>query len=225
MLTFFQNRREMWRSQGLNSDGTLDPTYGNNGIASIKNNEGGNYCRDFVISETGSVYAISDYIDELNNVRDITIFSFDPNGLANSNFGNNGIVSLDINERQDEVRNVKFLKNGTLLVCGRTFPSYTHSDIILANYFTDIENNITENYISKLVQIYPNPTADLLRFDKDNKKGIYNVKIYNTKGSVVLEQKINLPVETLDVKNLPKGNYIIKLTNDKEILTNKFIKQ
>ncbi len=208
----------------LNNDGTLDQTYGDNGIASIRNNEGGNYSRDFIISENGSVYAVSDYIDDLTNIRNITIFSFDQNGLANSNFGNNGVVSLDIDECQDEGRNIKFLNNGTLLVCGRTFPNYTHSNIILANYFADIENDITEKHINKLVQIYPNPTTDLLRFDKNN-KGTYDIKIYNTEGYVVLGQKINLPTETLDVKNLPRGNYIIKLTHGKEILTNKFIKQ
>ncbi len=209
----------------LNSNGKLDQTYGNNGIASIRHKDGGNYSRNFAISETGSVYAVSDYIDELSNVRDITIFSFDSNGVANNSFGENGIVSLDINERQDEVRNVEILKDGTLLICGRTFPSYTHSDIILANYFTDIEIDIQENHISKSVDIYPNPTTDLLKFSENISEDLYNVKVYNSVGSVILEQNLNLPTENLDVRSLPKGNYVIKLTNGSEILTNKFIKQ
>ncbi len=209
----------------LNNDGTLDQTYGDNGIASIRHNEGGNYSRDFVISEAGAVYAVSDYIDDISHIRDITVFSFDEKGLANSNFGSNGVVSLDINQRQDEVNNVKFLKNGTLLICGRTFPSYTHSDIILANYFTDIETNIDEISINKSVQVYPNPTVDWLKFDKNNTQVFYDVKIYDSKGAIVLEQKINLPTETLNIKSLPKGNYIIKLTHGKEVFTDKFIKQ
>ncbi len=211
----------------LNSDGSLDNTYGNAGVASIKYKEAGNYCKDFVVSETGKVYAVSNYENQPEQVYDISIFSFDENGMPNNTFGDNGIVNLGIENFTDAVGNIAFYNDSSLLVCGATSTTSASSDIILANYWSDIEfDNITEpNSIDKTrLKAYPNPTNKLLTLTSNTHKGMYEAKVYNLMGAMVLKQTLHLP-GILNVETLPNGSYIVTLTSKKEILTHRFVKQ
>ncbi len=209
----------------LNSNGTIDNTYGNDGVASIKYDDAGNYCRGFVLSASGKVYAVSNFEYDLENTYNISVFSFDENGMPNSAFGNNGIVNLDINDSQDHVENIALLKNGSIIIAGSTFPTYMHSNVVLANYFTDIETNVEHTNIQMPLQIYPNPSSEILKFDNKIQKGLYELKIYNSTGVLIKKQKLNLPGETLNIHELAKGNYILKLSSKKEFFTTEFIKQ
>ena len=69
------------------------------------------------------------------------------------------------------------------------------------------------------LRLYPNPTDNIL-FVKGN-KNLMNVSVYNTLGKEVLS-KMN--TNNLDVKVLPKGVYIIKISDDVSQINRKFIK-
>jgi len=86
-------------------------------------------------------------------------------------------------------------------------------------------NSIIENRQMKL-KIYPNPTSSILFVNFEEKSsGIIN--IYDIKGSLVLEEKIqNLNMKVFNVENFEKGIYVIEYISDKRnIYINKFIKE
>ncbi len=56
-------------------------------------------------------------------------------------------------------------------------------------------------------------------------KCIYETKVYNLTGAIVLKQTLHLSPGILNVKTLPNGSYIITLTSEQETLTHRFVKQ
>ncbi len=69
-------------------------------------------------------------------------------------------------------------------------------------------------------KIYPNPVTDVLLID--SKLKFKNAQIFDMTGKVINKK---LDGNKLNVKDLPKGIYILKLENDGGVVTKKFIKK
>jgi hypothetical protein len=78
---------------------------------------------------------------------------------------------------------------------------------------------VKENSISGL-KIYPNPVKNLLNITSDSFEA-KTVAIYNVLGKVVLSEKVtNAPV---NVANLAKGVYVVKVTEEGKTATRKLV--
>lgn len=73
------------------------------------------------------------------------------------------------------------------------------------------------------VRLYPNPVSDYLNIDTADAK-ILNVKVYNFAGSLV-KTIDNAKADSIDLRTLATGNYIISITTDKGTVTKKIIKK
>jgi len=73
------------------------------------------------------------------------------------------------------------------------------------------------------VRLYPNPVSDYLKIDTADAK-IQNVKVYNFAGSLV-KTIDNAKADSIDLRTLATGNYIISITTDKGTVTKKIIKK
>ena len=71
------------------------------------------------------------------------------------------------------------------------------------------------------VKIFPNPSLETIKILLKNKV-IYKVVIFDITGKVVLSKEINKNAEILDIKNLNRGVYFIKVNNLSNV---KFIKK
>ena len=71
-----------------------------------------------------------------------------------------------------------------------------------------------------IATLYPNPTSDILNIQTDQK--ISKVEIYDLSGKMLTATENN--VKKIQVSNLAKGLYIIKLQTENGIITSKFIK-
>jgi len=77
-----------------------------------------------------------------------------------------------------------------------------------------------------IVSIAPNPVKEKLVLSLRNKiSSSSTYSIIDTKGVVLKEQKLITNPQSIDVSNLNKGFYIIKINNGGVITTQKFIKQ
>lgn len=85
--------------------------------------------------------------------------------------------------------------------------------------FSNAQLSIEDEMLDNSLKIFPNPTEDIL-FTKGN-KNLMSVSIYNMLGKEVLS-KMN--TNNIDVKVLPKGVYIIKISDDVGQINRKFIK-
>jgi hypothetical protein len=85
--------------------------------------------------------------------------------------------------------------------------------------FSNIQLSVDDEMLENSLKLYPNPTDNIL-FIKGNKNSI-NISIYNMLGKEVLS-KMN--TNNIDVNVLPKGVYIIKISDDVGQINRKFIK-
>ena len=74
------------------------------------------------------------------------------------------------------------------------------------------------------IRLFPNPVQDDLTIVIPYHEGESSIKIFDLKGVVLSDIKGNEGVNTLDVKGLKKGIYLITVVTDNSSLTKKFIK-
>jgi hypothetical protein len=93
----------------------------------------------------------------------------------------------------------------------------------ITDLYDSVLSTNTANYESN-VNIYPNPANDHITIDfgnLDNVEG-WNIKIINILGQEVLSQPMN--TDKIDVSELTKGIYIIKISDGMSQIDRKFIK-
>lgn len=83
---------------------------------------------------------------------------------------------------------------------------------------------INENSLAK-IQVYPNPTKDIIYIDGVKSKSTVKVQILDAKGSLVQNHVFNNAAEMkIFMSHLPSGTYIMKLEVDGQVLTKKISK-
>ena len=97
--------------------------------------------------------------------------------------------------------------------------------------FQDCDIGVEENNnLSKYISIMPNPATDKLQVSITNLSGDINISLKDIQGRIVW-QKNNLTIsnevltETISLKNLPKGLFIIDVINKQGVYNCKIIKQ
>ena len=82
--------------------------------------------------------------------------------------------------------------------------------------------NIPELDIAKDIRIWPNPASDKIRIEGFERA---RVSIYTVSGARVLVRENHIGGESIHVADLPKGLYIIRISNGRDSATSRFIKQ
>ena len=118
--------------------------------------------------------------------------------------------------------------------------NFSSHNLELGNYFgkLQLQNNDTSNSLVEIpiklivsnnvgiheahkgfgLKIYPNPAQDFINVSCSDFK---NAQIYNLKGQLLLQSN----EQTIDISNLPKGSYLLKVKNKLSVtVTEKFIK-
>lgn len=103
-------------------------------------------------------------------------------------------------------------------------------------YITGVYLDETGNLIASVndlpldaaIAMYPNPTSGELNISFNNiAAGNYNVSVYNTIGSLVLNQNMNVNgavIRTINLNDLPNGIYMVQVSNENGSTTKKVIK-
>jgi hypothetical protein len=88
------------------------------------------------------------------------------------------------------------------------------------------QNNQLFTNLSEAISLYPNPVQNELNIlTKSEISQNCRFAIFDSKGMIVHEQKINNKTEVIDISNLSKGVYLFKFNNGGKTITEKFIKQ
>ncbi|WP_321436493.1 T9SS type A sorting domain-containing protein [uncultured Bacteroides sp.] len=89
-------------------------------------------------------------------------------------------------------------------------------------YYSELNGSgINELNADELI-IYPNPVSDGFRLNTSEKN--VQVSIYDLSGSILLTKQLS-GNEYIDVSNLSKGIYLVRVTTEKGLTTKKFIKK
>lgn len=91
-----------------------------------------------------------------------------------------------------------------------------------AIYFN--QNLVTPFFEKKDWSFYPNPTKDLLYFKRESIQKA-DVEIYDVLGKLCIKKTIDTNNKSVTTEGLIKGVYLIKITNETETFSSKFIKE
>lgn len=75
------------------------------------------------------------------------------------------------------------------------------------------------------ISIYPNPTSGIVNLELSNYETPYTIELINIAGQVVIQREIRSTSEELDLHDLPRGIYLIKVSNQFSSKTEKLIIQ
>ncbi len=167
-----------------------------------------------------------------NNGEETTWFVKDPSGqiiLSGGPYDNNSSINEEINLPTGgchEFRLIDAGGNGS----GSVVVYDSNNEVIYnspGNYGSGGASSFTadgilganDNTLQDVV-IYPNPTNSILNIKNAENSSI---EIYDLLGRVVLSKKDIALDQKLDVSNFTTGTYLIKITNNNQIKTDKFI--
>jgi len=144
---------------------------------------------------------------------------FTPNATE---YNNPGLTIL--NESGDLFATGQF--DGNIIFDGTTiYGGVGHSNAFFAKYhdpsFSVPYVGITENEIGSSILLYPNPAQDILHIILPDNERIEQWSLYQISGLKVMEGNSH----SLNVSNLAKGCYIIRIITNKKVSTEKVIIQ
>jgi hypothetical protein len=98
--------------------------------------------------------------------------------------------------------------------------------------FTRLKSALSESSSGKIksgisgsaIMLYPNPVTDVLTISLPGTEGA-NVKIYNAQGMLVSAKYTESNSLSLDMKDYPAGVYIIKITYEQQVTSEKIVKR
>lgn len=97
---------------------------------------------------------------------------------------------------------------------GSPVQSASRTIVIRSHYDASVATGITENNISELISIYPNPSNGMLtvnhHLDQNSNPVISLVDVI---GKTVLSASLTNNIQTLDINNLPQGIYFATITS------------
>lgn len=73
-------------------------------------------------------------------------------------------------------------------------------------------------------ELYPNPALDVLHINTEE-PGTFDFRIYNNQGQLCLSGTLKSRKESINVKQLPSGVYIIQLNRGDDVFHSRFVKQ
>jgi uncharacterized delta-60 repeat protein len=191
----------------LNTDGSKDTTFS---IGTGFDNS----VRAIELQNDGKI-VVGGLFTNYNGVTENRIITLNTDGTKDTSF----ISGTGFNS---DVYSINQLADGKILV-GGNFITYKgdNSSAFLIKLHTEQSLSTTSFDTANSFVIYPNPAQDVLYLQANNFTSIKAVKIYDLQGKVVLEDTN----DTINVSNLSKGLYIVKISTEEGEVTKKFMKE
>lgn len=208
----------------LNQNGELDAGFGINGIVNEPYyNNNTNYVIDSNILFPQLLLDGNDNLLLACNVSPTAspisynqfIKKFKSNGTVDQNFGNNGVIDIELNY-SEYIRSALITADNKIVTFG--YHQNPNKGIV-----TKILNNMNvlavDNINKEIFKIYPNPVEDIINISAFIDLKASKAEIIDVNGRIILTREIIN--NKINVKSLERGIYFLKVDD----ITNKFIKK
>ncbi len=101
-----------------------------------------------------------------------------------------------------------------MLSCNSEHSNTIHVDV----------TGISDNLLTNPINVYPNPTSDLLNIEIEGETGITNLEIINSIGQIIHKESFSSKL-TVITKSFASGVYLLKLENNNKLKLFKVIKE
>lgn len=204
----------------LNTDGTFDTSFGNNGVATTQIVDGANYTRQMLLQEDGKVVLTGFTV--LQGEYNIAMVRFNTDGSDDTTFGTEGHVSTDINGREDYANAITLQADDKILLTGYSYTLAGDASIFVARY-NNAPLGVDDNQNLEF-RVYPNPTSDQLTLELNDTSSTYQIEIFDILGKKVISAEIQ-KVGNINVSALAPGTYLLKLNSDNKTNVVRFVKK
>ncbi len=121
----------------LNTDGTLDTSFGTNGYYTTEFNEESDFLYSMVVYPDGKILACGAVSNTVSNT-DLLLLKLNADGTPDSNWGGgDGIITHAIGPAEDYAKDLVVIADGSIVVCGSTAPqegfSFTNGFVMKFN--------------------------------------------------------------------------------------------
>ncbi len=229
----------------LNSNGTIDSTFGNSGLQHVLFGNNPSEGTGILLQKDGKLIVTGRTHPENESSSNLALIRFSPFGILDSSFGNNGQAITEVGNIA--VGNSSLLqKNGQILLGG--YSDTLGSSFVVARYNND-DKTKRQIIIQKIkhyiathndaqattlnnVSIYPNPAQNILHVEGLAANAKLTVVDFN--GNVIVSRELSpVPSNTgvvsngydLNVSSLHAGNYLLKIETNGEVVTRQFVKE
>lgn len=216
-----QQRHDLFVAR-LNTDGSLDTSYGTDGVATARLVDGANYCTNMVLQSDDKPILVGFTV--FNGEYNMAMVKFTTDGNLDSTFGNGGMVSLDVDGREDYGEAVALQADNKIVVAGHSYTvSGADSEFVVARFLNDGTVG-TEDFQNVEFRLYPNPAKEKITIELSDASSNYQVAIFDVLGKNVYTSEIQKAGQ-IDVSALASGTYLVKLTSDNHSSVVRFVKQ
>ena len=162
---------------------------------------------------------------EVANVTPMTFNGDDRVGL----FKNDVLIDIigDLDGTDTFAENTTLRRKNDVTAPNTVYSEQGEWNFFSSNTVSDIGDfnstlSVKDNSLLTTLKIYPNPTngnALYFNFTKD-----VTIRMYNVLGKLVKTNKISSKNNNIDISNLPKGIYLLKINSENQFITRKIIK-
>lgn len=200
----------------VNEDGSWDSSYGNNGIAKAAKGQ----IEHAVVRPDGRLV-----LGGNREWHDSTfvIWQMLPDGRIDTGFGQSGQLTLQVTNAVHQMTGLALQPDGKIIMGGQV-----GSLAVVARFFADGRLAVQElPFPESSVQLYPNPTDDVLKVAYPALMEVGSLTVYDITGSVMQSNK--LPAGSsqteISVRALAVGMYILELESGPGRIQKRFVKR
>ncbi len=204
----------------LNTDGSLDTSYGNNGVATARLVDGANYSNGIVLQADDKPILAGYTI--LQGEINMAMVRFDTTGNLDSTFDGDGMVSFDFEGREDYGHAIALQADNKIILAGYSYGG-GGSEFEIARFLNDGTVG-TEDFQNVEFRLYPNPAIEQITIELSDASSNYQVTIFDILGKQVVATEIQ-KTGNINVSALASGTYLVKLTSENKTNVVRFVKQ
>ena len=211
------------------TDGTLDSSFGTDGIVRTAVDSSVDEAFSLVIQPDGKIVAAG-YSNGLHD--DFALVRYNINGTLDSSFNVTGILTTDFDSCVDGAYSVAMQTDGRIVAVGYSTAG-TNGGFALARYLSGLNVgmvNFSSPQNSPL--IYPNPIhqTETLEYTLTKNESL-TIALYDVNGKLIRnfisneQRAVGAHKETLNIGELHSGNYFLTISNGEQKMSVKMVKQ
>ena len=231
----------------VNTNGTIDETFGTNGFVKLEPFEGEgctNTSYSIVISQDEQIFGTIYSYNALTSASRAYVYNLDINGQFKEDFAGSGIMALPKID-EDEVtiitKSLAIYDSKNLLIGGHIAMDATTQKIFISSINVDVlvetpedpedpeipeipedpEDGIEE--LTSSLLLHPNPVNDRLYIETEVE--VEEVVVYDVYGRRQELSAVSYQLSAIDVSNLKSGVYFVKVVTSEGETVKRFVKK
>lgn len=136
--------------QRFNPDGSVDSSFGTDGLAHINKQGHLNELWSIAVQEDGKIVAAGETYDQNGDNADFVLIRFNTNGIPDTSFNSTGMVLTDFNNGSHDYATSVAIQSDDKIVVGGYSSSNSDEDLAIARYNPDGSLDLTFNQDGKL---------------------------------------------------------------------------